>query len=117
MQKPSDRTPDNFTINPKEMAILISESPNRKVLFDEPMLGQATALELCQLLWPSVKPNEVYPRLGMSPVAWITGVLDYEASPCVSRIKKEGRYYVALQDAETKRPYYLPVWPSKENEK
>lgn len=115
------RTPNNFLLNPKDLLLLVGESPRFNLVLDEMREGRATAQELCHLLWPEIDPLVPLdgPGIrGMTPLAWMTAVMNHEAMPCQlggsGMCRKEGEDYIyfAGDTSSRPRPTHLPHWTS-----
>ncbi len=118
--------PHDYSPGAPDLFWLISESPRGEEILGA-WHGHATALELARVLW-GIDPKTVVDAgassmAGMTPVAWLTEVLDFETAPCSAggsgRIRKEGNdYIVDTSGRECRdqhllvdgRPYRLPKW-------
>ncbi len=112
------REPGSYCPTPKDLRILIGEAPRFTLLFGTIREGRATALEVARLVWPEIDLNEPNSWLGgLSPLAWVTDVLDHEAKSCqlggAGLLRKEGDDYIRPGNDNTScaRPYHLPQWP------
>jgi hypothetical protein len=111
------REPGNYKPGPKELRWLVSEAPRHTLIFGEIREGRATAAEIANMLWPEVNPYLPDPWLeNLSPIAWLTEVLNHEATPCAfggaGLLGKEGDDYIKAAITHEPRPHNLPRWPS-----